>query len=213
MVLQRVSTTPCVGYHPRVGDPVLILADGRELRLNGELTIGRGDDNGLVLDVPTVSRHHATVRERDGRWYIADLGSFNGTFINGDRVPPGIALQLRHADRIGFGAETVLFSSPAERDDPERTETLEEPGPALVGQLSPFQRQVVQCLCAPWLAGGSLDELPSNEEIAARLGTPGAAGAVKAALRRSYAKAGLTHGAAHVKRRALCRIARQRGWV
>ncbi len=196
-----------------MGEATLILPNGQELRLTDELSIGRDDENDLVLDHPTVSRRHARITGREGRWYVADIGSFNGTFINGDRVPPGIALQLRHADRIGIGSQTLLFSSPAERDDPDRTETLEEPGGILAGQLSPFQKQVVQCLCAPWLAGGSLDELPSNEEIAARLGTPGAVGAVKAALRRSYAKAGLTEGTVYVKRRTLCRIARQRGWV
>ena len=52
-----------------------------------------------------------------------------------------------------------------------------------------------------------------HEEIAARLGTPGATETVKAALRRAYAKAGLTEGSPYAKRRALCKIARQRGWV
>jgi pSer/pThr/pTyr-binding forkhead associated (FHA) protein len=191
----------------------LILPDGREVRLAGELTIGRDDGNALVLNHPTVSRSHASLTEREGRWYIADRGSFNGTFINDDRIPPGIALQLRHADRVGIGSQVLLFSSPTQRDDPERTEPLEEVRVGLRGQLSPFQKQVVQCLCGPWLAGGSLDELPSNEAIAAMLGTPGAVGAVKAALRRSYAKAGLTGGPVYAKRRALCRIARQRGWI
>ena len=80
-------------------------------------------------------------------------------------------------------------------------------------QLSPFQRRVVHCLCGPWLAGSSLEELPSNEQIAAELGTPGATGTVKTALRRIYAKAGISDQPAHAKRRALCRIARQRGWI
>ena len=197
----------------RVSEAALILPDGRQIALSRDLTIGRGDENTLVLDHPTVSRSHASISEREGRWYVADRGSFNGTSINGDRVPPGIALQLRHADRIALGSQVLLFSSPAQHDDPERTEPLAEAANGLASQLSPFQRQVVQCLCGPWLAGGSLDELPSNEQIAAKLGTPGAVGAVKAALRRSYAKAGLTEGPVYAKRRALCRIARQRGWI
>jgi hypothetical protein len=82
-----------------------------------------------------------------------------------------------------------------------------------VAQLSLLQLQVVRCLCKPWIEGASLDELPSNEQIAAELGTPGSAATVKAALRRAYAKAGLTEGSPHAKRRALCRVARQRGWV
>lgn len=190
----------------------LVLPNGSEVTLERAVTIGRGDENDLTLEHPTVSRRHATMTLRDGRWYVADQGSFNGTFINGDRIPPGIALQLRHADRIAFGSAVLLFSEPSQQQDPERTEPMEQSA-ALSGQLSPFQKQVVQCLCAGWLAGGSLDELPSNEEIAARLGTPGAVGAVKAALRRAYAKAGLTAGPVYAKRRALCRMARQRGWI
>jgi DNA-binding NarL/FixJ family response regulator len=108
----------------------------------------------------------------------------------------------------------VLFSWPAQLQDPDTTEPLEEVGAASdSAQLSSFQRQVVQCLCEPWLAGASLESLPSNEQIAAQLGTPGATGTVKAALRRIYAKAGLSHQPAHAKRRTLCRVARQRGWV
>jgi pSer/pThr/pTyr-binding forkhead associated (FHA) protein len=195
-----------------VDEAALILPEGREVRLDRPLSIGRDDDNGLVLDHPTVSRRHAAVAARQGRWYLTDLGSFNGTFINDDRVPPGIPLQLHHADRISVGSEVLLFSEPTQQDDPDRTQTLAEAG-GLEGQLSPFQRQVVHVLCSPWLAGGTLDELPSNEEIAAQLGTPGAVGAVKAALRRAYAKAGLTAGPVYVKRRTLCRVARQKGWI
>ena len=53
------------------------------------------------------------------------------------------------------------------------TTALQTGPPALTRPLSPFQRQVVEALCSGWLAGGSLDDLPTNEEIAARLGTPG----------------------------------------
>ena len=62
-------------------------------------------------------------------------------------------------------------------------------------------------------SGAGLETLPSNQEIAAELGRPGATVTVKAALRRIYAKAGISDQPAHAKRRALCRIARQRGWV
>ena len=122
-------------------------------------------------------------------------------------------MPLRHGDRIGLGAESVVFSAPDSLIDPEVTTALQAGPPALTRPLSPFQRQVVEALCAGWLAGGSLDDLPTNEEIAARLGTPGATETVKAALRRAYAKAGLTEGSPYAKRRALCKIARQRGWV
>lgn len=195
-----------------MADAALILPDGREERLVADAFVGRDAVNQIRIENRTVSRRHALLVPREGRWWIADAGSFNGTFLNDRRLPPGVALQLRHADRIRVGSEVLVFSSPAERDDPDRTEPHEEVR-LIAAPLSPLQLQVVRCLCQDWLEGGSLDELPSNEEIAARLGTPGSAGTVKAALRRTYAKAGLTGGSPHAKRRALCRVARQRGWV
>jgi pSer/pThr/pTyr-binding forkhead associated (FHA) protein len=197
-----------------LGDIWLTFPDGREYELKQSVTIGREDTNDLTFASPTVSRVHAAVTFNGDRWYVEDRGSFNGTFLNGTRVHPGTPLPLRHADRIGIGAETLIFSWPAQLQDPDTTEPLDEvAGSADGAQLSSFQRQVVQCLCEPWLAGASLESLPSNEEIAAQLGTPGATGTVKAALRRIYAKAGLSDQPAHAKRRALCRVARQRGWV
>jgi pSer/pThr/pTyr-binding forkhead associated (FHA) protein len=191
----------------------LILPDGSERALAPEFTIGRAEDNDLTLAKPTISRHHAVVTEEGDRWFLEDRGSFNGTFLNGSRIQAGAKVPLRHGDRIGFGVESVVFSAPESMIDPEVTTALQTGPPAMTRPLSPFQRQVVEALCSAWLAGGSLDELPSNEEIAARLGTPGATETVKAALRRAYAKAGLTEGSPYAKRRALCKIARQRGWI
>lgn len=195
------------------GDIWLTLPDGTEYELHEMLTIGRSPENDLALASAAVSRRHAALVFRENRWYVEDRGSYNGTFLNGTRVNPGTPLPLRHADRIEMGGESLLFSWPAQIRDPEATEPLEEVASTAPAPLSSFQRQVVRCLCGPWLAGASLESLPSNEQIAAMLGTPGATGTVKAALRRIYAKAGLSDQPAHAKRRALCRVARQRGWV
>jgi len=191
----------------------LTFPDGTEHELKDSASIGRDAKNDLVMESAAVSRHHAALTFSDGRWYLEDRGSFNGTFLNGTRVVPGTPLPLRHADRISIGPETLIFSWPAQLRDADNTEPLKEIAVSNGAQLSAFQRQVVQALCGPWLAGSSLESLPSNEEIAAQLGTPGATGTVKAALRRIYAKAGLSNQPAHAKRRALCRVARQNGWI
>lgn len=195
------------------GEIWLTFPDGAEHELTENVSIGRDSTNDLVMESAAISREHAAVTFRDRRWYVEDRGSFNGTYLNGTRVVPGTPLPLRHADRISVGTETLLFSWPAQLDDPDTTEPLEEVAGGNGAQLSAFQRQVVQALCGPWLAGSSLETLPSNEQIAAQLGTPGATGTVKAALRRVYAKAGLADQPAHAKRRALCRVARQNGWI
>jgi hypothetical protein len=190
----------------------LTLPDGAEQELAERLTIGRDAENDLVLSVSTVSRRHAVLSAHEGRWSIEDCGSANGTYLNGDRLPPGRPLPLRHADRIQVGSETVLFSFPAEAEDPHRTEPHETPAGG-GAELSAFQQQIVRVLCEPWLRGASLESLPSNEQIAATLGTPAAAAGVKAALRRVYVKAGIDEMPPGAKRRALCRVARARGWV
>jgi pSer/pThr/pTyr-binding forkhead associated (FHA) protein len=191
----------------------LTFADGREQPLRQNLTIGRGPDNHIRLTSKTVSRRHALLKFEEGRWYIEDRGSANGTFVNETRLPFGAAHPLRHADRITVGSETLVFSWPAEADDTETTERLEHPVTEPQSALSPFQLQVVRALCGAWLGGTELDRLPSNEQIAAQLGTPDASDAVKASLRRIYAKAGLSDVPPHAKRRMLCRVARQRGWL
>jgi predicted component of type VI protein secretion system len=191
----------------------LTLPDGTEHELQDRMTIGRGLENDLTFTSKKVSRDHAEIRFDRGRWLVEDRGSFNGTFLNGTRLPSGSPAPLHHADRIGIGPETILFSWPAQAADDEATEPHEEIEGGAVPLLSSLQTQVVKCLCGPWLEGASLESLPSNEQIAALLGTPGATETVKATLRRVYIKAGLQHMPAHAKRRALCRIARQRGWV
>jgi pSer/pThr/pTyr-binding forkhead associated (FHA) protein len=191
----------------------LTLPGGREERLRPDLTIGRGPDNDIVLRSKTVSRSHAMLTFRDGRWFIQDRGSANGTFVSNTRIPFGVPHPLRHADTIGLGSERLVFSWPAEAADPDRTDALEEPSAEIPVQLSSFQLQIVRALCGAWVGGDELDELPSNEQIAEQLGTPDAAGSVKAGLRRIYAKAGLSELPPHTKRRMLCRIARQQGWL
>ena len=192
----------------------LILPDGAVRQLDGEFSIGRALGNDLVLARAKVSRRHARLTTEDGRWFVEDRGSLYGTYVNGVRLQPGVPYSLRHADRIAIGSDTLVFFAPTQLDDPDDTSRFEVTELATAEPaLSPFQAQVVHALCAPWLAGGSPDDLPSNEQIAAQLGTPDAAESVKAALRRVYAKAGLSGELASTKRRKLCVIARRRGWV
>lgn len=83
---------------------------GRELVVirGRTLTIGRGRGNDLVLDGDgTVSRRHAEVVDRDGTWVAVDLGSSNGTLLNGDRVSGEQA--LRDGDELVIGSARLVF--------------------------------------------------------------------------------------------------------
>jgi len=59
---------------------------GHSFPIYGTATIGRGSDNSIVLQDQFVSAAHAQLTYREGSWWLADLGSRNGTFVNGERV-------------------------------------------------------------------------------------------------------------------------------
>ena len=73
------------------------------------LRIGRDPGNGLRLSHETVSRAHAELSMRGGVWVLKDLGSTNGTTVNGHRVT-GSAV-VRDGDQVGFGNMTFRLSS------------------------------------------------------------------------------------------------------
>lgn len=52
-----------------------------------KIKIGKAEDNDFIVNDPHVSRHHAClVREDHGCWLLEDLGSTNGTFVNGSQI-------------------------------------------------------------------------------------------------------------------------------
>ncbi|HEY2524721.1 MAG TPA: FHA domain-containing protein [Candidatus Binataceae bacterium] len=77
------------------------------------ITVGAAADNDLVLNEPTASRQHAALERRWGRWRVVDLGSTNGTYLNGRRVvgPTRVA----RGDELRFG--DARFACVAPGDD------------------------------------------------------------------------------------------------
>ena len=78
-----------------------------------EVEIGKANHNQIVLTDPTVSNTHAIVIAREGGYSIVDLGSRNGTFVNGERLESK-ARTLRHGDRIQLGQTVLTFRNPGE---------------------------------------------------------------------------------------------------
>ena len=73
------------------------------------LTIGRAAENDIVLDDPLVSRRHAeALREASGTWRIRDLGSHNGTFVNGR--PVGDETRLEPRDIVSVGTHRLIVT-------------------------------------------------------------------------------------------------------
>ena len=93
---------------------------GRVFCLNSDkILLGRGPgqlDDGLKLDFEglrggaTVSKRHALLRHDVTGVFIEDVGSGNGTFINGERLPQGIERGLNNGDRLRLGAVLLNFA-------------------------------------------------------------------------------------------------------
>jgi serine/threonine protein kinase len=82
---------------------------GRSYRFHQDVTtIGRTNGNDFVISGRTVSRRHARLWFQNGKWYLEDLQSANGTMINDVRIFEPI--ELKDGDVISFGDEVVVFN-------------------------------------------------------------------------------------------------------
>ncbi len=168
----------------------------------GRVTVGKGPGNDIVLDDARVSRLHASLEKFAEGWCVSDLGSSNGTFVNGERIWG--AHRLRHRDEMRIGQTRLLFRS---TDDAvaSRTETEDEP-PALTAR----ERDVLVVLCRPLLARDLFTEPASIKEIATELVISEAA--VKQHLANLFDKFELAADLSH-RRTRLANAAIRRGAV
>jgi FHA domain-containing protein/zinc ribbon protein len=80
---------------------------GETFAPQGERTsIGRSPECGIFLDDVTVSRKHAVLVQREGRWLVEDQGSLNGTFVNRKRVETA---ELDDGDELQIGKYRLTF--------------------------------------------------------------------------------------------------------
>jgi Protein of unknown function (DUF3662)/FHA domain len=88
---------------------VLLLIDGKRVVVGSSgATLGRGRQCDVVLNDPNVSRQHAEIRPRGGSWVLTDLGSTNGSQLNGRRVDGSEV--LRDGDEIELGESAMTFT-------------------------------------------------------------------------------------------------------
>jgi len=97
---RRLDPVPAIPQNSASGDQILLLIaeDGREVRIDQRpVKLGRGLDNDFVFRDARVSRYHAEIKPTQSGWVVRDLGSTNGTFVNGERV-----------EEIAIGAPTEI---------------------------------------------------------------------------------------------------------
>jgi pSer/pThr/pTyr-binding forkhead associated (FHA) protein len=159
---------------------VWAIAGRRTVELAGErVTIGKGAENDLPIDEDeTVSRLHAVFDRFPAGWCVTDLGSSNGTYVNGERIFG--ARRLHHGDEIRVGSTKLLFRNSA---DVGRTVTS---APEASPSVTVRERDVLVVLCRPLLDRDLFTEPASIREIATELVVSEAA--VKQHLARLYDK-------------------------
>ena len=74
---------------------------------NQMVSFGRAPDNDVVVGDPATSGHHGRIEVRNGFFWISDLGSTNGTLVNGE---PVIEKQLADGDMVAIGQNTMRFT-------------------------------------------------------------------------------------------------------
>ncbi|MFM8856067.1 MAG: FhaA domain-containing protein [Actinomycetota bacterium] len=86
----------------------LVISDGRAVTLgDSPVVIGRLSECDITIEDPNISRRHATVTVLDGTYRITDLGSTNGTKVNGTRISS--QHELAHGDEITVGLFSIRF--------------------------------------------------------------------------------------------------------
>ena len=161
---------------------------GRELiPLEGQrVTLGKALTNAVPLEHDeTVSRLHAVLENLGFAWSIRDLGSRNGTYLNGERITAERV--LRSGDEVRVGKSRLLFwevrDSGEGKLDPE---TMTAQPLELPPRLTPRELDVLVVLCRPLVSDDAFPELPSVRRMAGELFVTEAA--VKQHLQNLYDK-------------------------
>lgn len=95
----------------------ILLPDGTQIThdlQDEKITIGRLADSALQINDGSVSSRHAEIESEAGSYHLHDVGSTNGTFVNGEQITDAV---LRHGDELRFGVVEAVFHGEEEAPD------------------------------------------------------------------------------------------------
>jgi pSer/pThr/pTyr-binding forkhead associated (FHA) protein len=166
-------------------------------------TVGKAPENDIALaEDPTASRLHAILERFPAGWCVTDLGSSNGTWVNGERIWG--SQRLQNGDEIRIGQSRLIFRDSLGADG---TQTEVEDAPP---SLTTRERDVLLALCRPLLNRDMFTEPASTRSIADELVITQAA--VKQHLANLYDKFGVPSNDSN-RRARLANEALRRGAV
>ncbi len=105
---------------------------GTKYTLKFKTRLGRESDNDIVLADPRASRYHCQVSFGDGEWMLTDLGSANGTLLNG--MPVSVPQTLSHGSQITIGNTILAFVDPMD----EAEKPIDPSSTIIGGKLPPL---------------------------------------------------------------------------
>ena len=101
-----------------------------------EVRIGRSSENEVVINEPSISRHHALISPSKDGHTVQDLGSRNGIWVNGQRAGD-TPVPLRHGDEVELGGEGVVVQYMAEEESAPDVTAFFAKVPQIEKQLGP----------------------------------------------------------------------------
>lgn len=87
-----------------------IVFSGRQIPLVGKIVLGRHPSCDIILENCLVSKRHAMIQKIKDAFFITDLDSTNGTFVNENPVPPGKYVRIEPGDRIRIGKSVLKLT-------------------------------------------------------------------------------------------------------
>jgi pSer/pThr/pTyr-binding forkhead associated (FHA) protein len=98
------------------------------------LSVGRKSDNDIVIDNPAISGHHCKISVQGGTYFVEDLESTNGTFVNEKRIKKS---GLHHNDIVGLAKHALVFLE----NEPSAPSMVTPPAPADATMMLSPQKQ------------------------------------------------------------------------
>lgn len=149
------------------------------------VTIGKSSTNRVAFDHDsTVSRVHAVLEKLGVAWSIRDVGSRNGTYLNGEKITAERV--LRSGDEIRIGKSRLVFWEARDGDEAPGDETISVAPTQLPPRLTRRELEVLVVLCRPLVSDDPFPQAPSVRQMAQELFVTEAA--VKQHLQNLYDK-------------------------
>ena len=115
------------------------------------LSVGRKPDNDIVIDNPAISGHHCRISVQGGTYFVEDLESTNGTFVNEKRIKKS---GLHHNDVVGLAKHALVFIEDAPKEEAPLPVRPPEPAADATMMISPKKQAEMVAASASFSKSG-----------------------------------------------------------